>query len=133
MKTFFTLLIFVICISSTQAQTWQNADTVSCPDDVENIYVRPLYSDSLSSSFVIFVKKEVKNHKHVLHSEHVIVLEGEAKMTLGTKEFTIKKGEVIFIPKGVPHRVITTSKKPLKVISIQAPKFTGKDRIMLNW
>lgn len=131
MKTVFTFLLILIGVA-TQAQTWQNADTVTCPKEVENIYIRPLYSDSLSSSYVIFIKKEVKLHKHITHSEHVMVLGGEGKMTLGEKTFLVKKGDVIFIPKNTPHSVVTTSKKPLKVISIQSPKFYGKDRVMLE-
>lgn len=131
MKAIYTFLILIISLSS-QAQTWQNADTVTCPKEIENIYVRPLYSDSLSSSYVIFIKKEVKLHKHISHSEHVMVLSGTGNMVLGDKIFPIKKGDVIFIPKNTPHSVVTTSKKPLKVISIQSPKFYGKDRVMLE-
>ena len=131
MKTIYTFLILILSLS-TQAQTWQNADTVTCPKEVENIYVRPLYSDSLSSSYVIFIKKEVKLHKHISHSEHVVVLNGTGDMVLDDKIFPIKKGDVIFIPKNTPHSVVTTSKNPLKVISIQSPKFYGKDRVMLE-
>lgn len=131
MKTIYTFLILILSLS-TQAQTWQNADTVTCPKEVENIYVRPLYSDSLSSSYVIFIKKEVKLHKHISHSEHVVVLNGTGDMVLGDKIFPIKKGDVIFIPKNTPHSVVTTSKKPLKVISIQSPQFYGEDRVMLE-
>lgn len=131
MKTIFTFLALVIG-TSTYAQTWQNADTVTCPIDVENIYVRPLYSDSLSSSYVIFIKKAVKLHKHISHTEHVLVIEGSGNMVLGDKVMSIKKGDVIFIPKNTPHSVATTSKKPLKVISIQSPQFLGKDRIFLE-
>lgn len=131
MKTILTFLLLIISIT-TQAQTWQNADTVTCPKEVENIYVRPLYSDSLSSSYVIFIKKEVKLHKHISHSEHVVVLNGTGDMVLGDKIFPIKKGDVIFIPKNTPHSVVTTSKKPLKVISIQSPQFYGEDRVMLE-
>lgn len=131
MKTILTFLLLIISIT-TQAQTWQNADTVACPKEVENIYVRPLYSDSLSSSYVIFIKKEVKLHKHISHSEHVVVLNGTGDMVLGDKIFPIKKGDVIFIPKNTPHSVVTTSKKPLKVISIQSPQFYGEDRVMLE-
>jgi mannose-6-phosphate isomerase-like protein (cupin superfamily) len=131
MKTIFTFLILFVSISA-QAQTWQNADTVSCPDDVENIYVRPLYSDSLSSSYVIFIKKQVKLHKHINHTEHVMVLAGSGDMVLGDKVFPIKKGDVVFIPKNTPHSVVTTSKKPLKVVSIQSPQFLGKDRVFLE-
>jgi mannose-6-phosphate isomerase-like protein (cupin superfamily) len=53
-------------------------------------------------------------------------------MTLGEDTFKIKKGDFFIIPQGMPHSVKTTSKKPLKAISIQAPKFEGKDRVFLN-
>lgn len=131
MKLFYTLIFSLISLVPF-AQTFQNADTITCPDSVGNIYVRPLYSDSLSSSYVIFIKKEVKLHQHISHTEHVIVLEGTGDMVLGKKEFTVKKGDVIFIPKGTAHKVVTTSKQPLKVISIQSPQFLGLDRIMLE-
>lgn len=131
MKHLFLLFAFLFSVAA-QAQTYQNADTVSCPDLLENIYVRPLYSDSLSSSFVIFIKKEVKLHKHTAHTEHVIVLEGAGTMVLGDSTFTIKKGDVVFIPKGTAHKVVTLSKEPLKVISIQSPYFDGSDRLMLE-
>jgi mannose-6-phosphate isomerase-like protein (cupin superfamily) len=50
-------------------------------------------------------------------------------MMLEEKKFEIKHGDVIFIPKNTFHSVKTTSKEPLKVISIQAPYFDGKDRV----
>jgi mannose-6-phosphate isomerase-like protein (cupin superfamily) len=112
-----------------KGQNYQGLDTIKAPANFENIYNRPLYSDSLTSSFVIFIKKEVKEHKHESHAEHVIVLDGTAEMKLGEKSFTIKKGDMIFIPKNTWHSVKTTSAIPLKVISIQAPNFDGKDRI----
>lgn len=107
-------------------------DTITAPASTENVFVRPMFSDSLVSSFVIVIKKEVKKHKHAAHSEHVYVLEGTGEMLLGDKTITVKKGDVIFIPKGTPHAVKVTSKKPMKVISLQAPQFDGKDRIMLD-
>ena len=101
-------------------------------DSFENIKVIPIHSDDRSSVFIVFVKNEVKLHKHAHHTEIVRVLEGKGKMTLGDDTFKIKKGDFFIIPKGTPHSVKTTSKKPLKALSIQAPKFEGKDRIFLN-
>lgn len=125
----FLLLVFVLGV---KGQNIQQTDTIQCPAGVENVYSRLLYNDSLCSSFIIFIKREVKMHKHLSHSEHVTVLDGEATMTLGDKVFTIKKGDIIFISKNTPHKVITTSIIPLKVISIQAPYFDGTDRVMLE-
>lgn len=125
------LLVSVIFALQTSAQNlMQYADTIKAPAVYENIYSRALYTDTSNvSSFVIFIKKEVKAHKHIEHAEHVIVLEGKAKMTLNDETFSIKKGDVIFIPKNSFHSVKTTSKIPLKVLSIQAPYFDGKDRV----
>lgn len=115
------------------AQTnYQSLDTIKAPANFENIYVRALYTDSSDvSSYVIFVRNEVKAHKHVSHAEHVVVLEGIGMMTLGDKKFKIMKGDVVFIPKDTFHSVMSISKKgPLKVLSIQAPYFDGKDRVL---
>lgn len=129
MKTCLTFCLSILsgfCFS----QNFQSLDTIKAPASYENIYNRPVYSDSLASSFVIFIKKEVKAHKHILHTEHVTILEGEAEMTLGDKKFTVKKGDIIFIPKNTFHSLKTTSQIPVKVLSIQAPRFDGTDRVM---
>lgn len=101
-------------------------------NNFENVYSEKITGDSLSTSFLILIKKEVKLHKHLEHSEHVYVLEGEGNMQLGNDWVKIKSGALIFIPKNTPHKVVTTSKTPLKVISIQSPQFDGSDRILLE-
>ncbi len=129
----FWLLIFLIAlIHSVRSQTVVNLDTLKAPSKTDNIYNKALFNDSLCSSFCIVIKNEVKPHKHQYHSEHVYVIEGEGQMKLGNQEFKIKKNDFIFIPKNTDHSVKTTSKQPLKVISVQAPFFDGKDRIILE-
>jgi mannose-6-phosphate isomerase-like protein (cupin superfamily) len=126
------LFLFFFLSGICKAQiNYQSLDTISAPVSYENIYNRTLYKDSAEvSSFIIFIKKEVKMHKHAEHAEHVYVLDGNAEMTLDEKTFAIKKGDMIFIPKNTFHSVKTISKVPLKVLSIQAPFFDGKDRIL---
>ena len=132
MKQLKLILFFISLSYGLFAQSFQSADTVKAPATYENIYARPLYSDSLASSFVIFIKKEVKKHKHISHSEHVYVLEGEGEMLLGEKIIKVKKGDVVFIPKNTVHSFKTTSAVPAKIISVQAPYFDGKDRVMVE-
>ena len=131
MKNLFVLL-FCIGVTLCKAQSFQSLDTVKTYGDYENIYLRKLNSDSLVSSFVIFIKKEVKTHKHVSHSEHVYILDGEGEMTVGDKKMKVKKGDMIFIPKNTFHSLKVSSSIPVKVLSVQAPMFDGKDRIMLE-
>jgi mannose-6-phosphate isomerase-like protein (cupin superfamily) len=110
----------------------QSLDTIQAPAGTENIYSKPLYHDSLSSSFCIIVKKEVKKHYHATHSEQIYVIAGEADMMIGDRPVHIKKGDVLFIPKGTTHSVKVSSSEPLKILSVQAPYFDGKDRILVE-
>jgi mannose-6-phosphate isomerase-like protein (cupin superfamily) len=126
------LLFFLLAPFTLAAQSHQSVDTVAAPASTENIYSKPLYSDSLSSSFVIVIKKEVKKHLHQFHTEQVYVISGEGEMILGDKTIHVKAGDVIFIPKNTPHAVKVTSAEPLKIISVQAPYFDGKDRVLLE-
>ncbi len=126
------IVIFIALRFASGAQSLCNTDTIAHHTTSENIYNKALFADSLSSSFCIVIKKEVKAHKHVYHSEQVVVLEGEASMKLDGKTFAIKKGDVVFIPRGSVHSAKVTSKVPLKIISIQSPKFDGTDRVMVD-
>jgi mannose-6-phosphate isomerase-like protein (cupin superfamily) len=131
MRAGFVVLFMLIgvCVKS---QNPNMINTLEIEGNNTGVFNKGLFSDSLAGSFCIIIKNEVKAHKHMKHSEHVIVQSGEAVMRLGEKEFTIKEGDVIFIPKGTVHSVIVKGKKPLKVLSIQAPYFDGNDRVMME-
>jgi mannose-6-phosphate isomerase-like protein (cupin superfamily) len=132
------ILACVMCFAFfAKSQTHIDTDTIGLKTLSDKVYNKPLFSDSLASSFVIVIRDQVKPHKHVKHSEHVVVLSGKAQMTLrlaqGDKVFSIKKGDVIFIPKNTVHSVIATSKnEPLKVLSVQSPNFDGTDRVFVD-
>jgi mannose-6-phosphate isomerase-like protein (cupin superfamily) len=128
-------LFLALCgaMDTVHCQNYRELGSIQ-PDSLNfsNILVKKLDSDSLVSNFLIWVKDEVKSHKHVHHSETVLVLEGEGIMNLGGSEFLIRKGDYIFIPADTPHAVKVTSKKSLKVLSIQAPEFKGDDRVFID-
>lgn len=123
--------LFVVFAGASRAQCFAT-DSIGASTATDNIYNRALSGDSLSSSFCIVIKKEVKSHYHRYHSEHVVILEGEGSMKLNGKNFTVKKGDVVFIPKNSVHSVKSTGAVPLKVLSVQAPAFDGADRVFVN-
>lgn len=129
MRLAFVIILGILC-SNLTAQNILNTEALE-PGNT-NITNKSLFSDSLASSFCIIIKSEVKAHKHLKHSEHVVVQSGEGVMKIDDKEFTIKPGDVIFIPKNTVHSVIVKGKKPLKVLSIQSPNFNGDDRVMME-
>lgn len=131
MKKLIIVFLFVFPFLVT-AQSFQSLDTISPSAAYENIYTRIVASDSSVSSFVIFIKKEVKAHKHNSHAEHIYVLDGTGEMQISDKLFQIKKGDIFFVPKNTIHSLKVTSTIPVKVLSIQTPMFDGKDRIFVE-
>lgn len=105
---------------------------ISAPPETDNIHVQRLASDSHSSQFLIFVKEEVRPHIHKEHTETLYVLEGEGVLRLEKSSVPIKTGHFIQIPANTVHGVRVTSAGPLKVLSIQAPEFLGKDRVFVE-
>lgn len=125
------LLFFFLVLWLNTSYTQSIAFPIEINAEVEfdNVHVKKWSETEHSSTFIIWVKNEVKPHYHELHTEHVVVLEGEGIMLLGDSLFEIKKDMLIFIPSKTIHAVICTSKIPLKVISFQSPKFDDNDRI----
>lgn len=130
MKRFLTFVLFFGLTASLFAQKYQCKD-VQPDEKFDNIKVKKIHEDSLQSTFVIWIKKNVPKHYHEYHTEYIQVLRGKAIMLLGDKQITIKKGDFVIIPSGTVHAVLKVKRGPLKVVSVQAPKFDG-ERVMVN-
>lgn len=132
MRTLFILALILTCnILSAQVLT-QDANTISPKEEYTNVKTIPLHSDDNTSVFMIFVKQAVRKHVHQYHTEVITVLDGTGRMYLGGDYFDVKKGDHIIVPPNTAHAVVTTSAKPLKVLSAQSPQFLGQDRIFIE-
>ncbi len=129
MKTFYTIILIAIC-QSLLAQ--QSLTDLQPSNEYENILVEKLTTDEYASCYVIWVKQEVKEHKHEHHTENLYIIDGTGKMLLGNKTIRVKAGDFVTIPYGTVHSVEVTSETPLKVMSVQAPEFLGKDRVFIE-
>ena len=130
MNLYKTLFLFISTLISALAvgQNQVNLKELKFEQNDENIQVIPLASDTNSSSFYIQVVERVKAHVHKNHTEIIYVVQGEAKMILGSDTLPIKEGDFIEIPKNTIHAVEVTSLEDLRVLSTQSPKFIGIDR-----
>lgn len=100
------------------------------PDkEFENIHVKKISSDSSSSTFAIWIKQKVKLHKHVNHTENILIDKGFGEFQINDSIYKVAAGDWIVIPKNTWHGVIVNSKSTIKVISVQSPEYFGKDRI----
>lgn len=125
----FLFISCLLCSFVTIGQNIVDVKKLKPQEEYDNILIKKLDTDSNATSFVIWVKKGVKSHKHVNHSEVLYVIEGEGEMTIGKAINPIKAGDYFRIPKNTYHALKVTSKMPMKVISVQAPEFYGKDRV----
>lgn len=130
MKCLLPLLLLFSIGADAQSQT--NIGSLLPKGEYENLSMQQLNTDSNATSLLIWIRKEVKPHRHATHSEHVYVLEGTGRMLLGEKIIEVKPGDLIFIPQHTIHALKVTSVAPMKVISIQAPEFDGKDRVPVD-
>ena len=67
---------------------------------------------------------------HKRRSEHWIVVEGEAKVTVDKEVKTVTEGQSVYVPSKVIHRLENDSKKMLVVIEVQTGSYLGEDDII---
>jgi len=121
---FIFILIFScrFCFAQVEISNWSSSSQ-------ENIVVEKLAGDSLTTSFMIQVRNNVSLHYHAYHSEHIYVLSGSGEFISEKDTSMVSEGSYIFIPSKSKHAVRVISSEPLRVLSIQSPRFLGIDRI----
>jgi mannose-1-phosphate guanylyltransferase/mannose-6-phosphate isomerase len=80
----------------------------------------------------IFVKPgaalSLQNHKH--RSEHWIVVEGTAKVTIGDEVKLVGEGQSVYVPTYVKHRMENPGKLSMILIEVQIGAYLGEDDII---
>jgi mannose-1-phosphate guanylyltransferase / mannose-6-phosphate isomerase len=67
---------------------------------------------------------------HYHRSEHWIVINGTAKVTIGDQEQMVHENESVFIPKSTKHRLENPGKLTLEIIEIQNGAYLEEDDIV---
>jgi len=68
--------------------------------------------------------------KHAHRSEHWIVVDGRAHVTVGEKTFPLERNESTYIPKGEVHRLDNRESEDLILIEAQVGSYLGEDDIV---
>ncbi len=82
---------------------------------VKRIHVHPGASLSLQS------------HHH--RSEHWIVVEGTAEVTIDDKVQLVSENQSVYVPLGAVHRMVNPGKVPMVLIEVQTGTYLGEDDI----
>jgi len=90
----------------------------------KNAFVRWLISDKDGAPhfamrlFEVGADGNTPLHNHPWEHE-IFILEGEAKVRIGDKEFQVKPGYVIYIPPNVEHTIVNIGRSTLKFICLK--------------
>jgi len=95
---------------------WFESLAVGSRFQVKRIHVNPGAALSLQS--------------HVHRSEHWIVVEGTAKVTVDSETRLVTENESIYIPLGAVHRMENPGKVPMVLIEVQTGSYVGEDDII---
>ena len=70
----------------------------------------------------------LQSHNH--RSEHWVVVEGTAKVTIDANVQTVTENQSVYIPLGAVHRMENPGKLPLTLIEVQTGGYFGEDDII---
>ena len=95
---------------------WFESLIISDCFQVKRIFVNPGAALSLQS--------------HKFRSEHWIVVEGTAKVTIDDQVKFLKAGYSVYVPLGAIHRMENPGKQPMVLIEVQIGTYFGEDDII---
>lgn len=97
---------------------WGHFETLALSDrfQVKRIVVKPGAALSLQS--------------HVHRSEHWIVVEGTARVTIDDTTQLVSENQSVYIPLGAVHRMENPGKVPMVLIEVQTGTYLGEDDII---
>jgi len=74
--------------------------------------------------------KRLSYQKHRQRSEHWMVVQGTARVTLDGREIIVRAGETVDVPVGAAHRIENPGGEKLIFIEIQRGSYLGEDDIV---
>ena len=95
-----------------------------------SVKVRELFKTDDPSISVAEINLSGENDKNKNTGSDMFyyVIEGNGRFIINDKEYAVKKGSLVFIPKGASYQDIGE----LKMISLAIPKFDQKNVVFLN-
>ena len=73
---------------------------------------------------------ELSLQKHFHRSEHWVVVQGTAEVTVHNEVRSVHENESMYIPIGSVHRLANPGKIPLELIEVQVGSYLGEDDIV---
>lgn len=105
-------------VAAKNYRPWGWFESIALGDSfqVKHIFMKPGSALSLQS--------------HRFRSEHWVIVEGVAKVTIAEDIKLFTKGQSVYVPLGVKHRIENPGKIPVHLIEVQIGTYLGEDDII---
>jgi len=133
------LCLLLVGCARPQARHYWFADGRITSSAIEQaLRKHPLAADQNLSLFNLGVAESVSHHLvqvrhaeplhiHRTHDLTVWVYRGTGRMTIGTNLFNVAAGNVVYVPRAIPHRFENAGSEPAVAIVVFLPALAGKD------
>lgn len=74
--------------------------------------------------------KRLSYQKHARRSEHWVIVQGQALVTLDGQDSTLAQGQAVDVATGAAHRIANPGSGPLTFIEVQRGDYLGEDDIV---
>ncbi len=98
----------------------------------QNISSVRLHRGETSSYHLIQVRKGEPLHVHHDHDLAVVIYHGRGVMQIGTNRFPVSTGDIISVPKEMPHSYRNEMLRPSVAVAIFTPPLDGKDKTLVE-
>jgi hypothetical protein len=88
----------------------------------------PLACGDGGTATLIQVREPIPLHAHADADEFVYVIAGEGTSNVGGRDWRLKAGVFMMVPRGTTHTLIATGRNPLMVLSTRAGEACGAAR-----
>lgn len=79
---------------------------------------------------VVYPGSRLSLQSHKQRSEHWVVVDGKALVTVGDKQIEMSKDQYVYIPLQAVHRLQNIGEKDLVLVEVQLGPYLGEDDII---
>ena len=65
--------------------------------------------------------ERTQEHNHAVGEEFILTIEGKGTIFLDKKEYSLKKGDIVFIKEKASHQVVNTGGEILQLLFVVSP------------
>lgn len=139
-----TFLVLIAAASAASAADWvgpmpavparQSLDALLRANPLgrdQNIRVIPVQRGVHTTQVLVQVRDREPAHYHADSDITVLIVRGQGVIHIADKQFPVKEGDVMFIPRKVVHYFVNRAKQPAAALVIYSPPPGPRDRVVL--